>query len=74
MLRKETIATVFSILVFGFVFGQAQDIKFGYINKMGDHPWFVAEVEGAKAKADELGIELLWSKMSSSTPTLPLPA
>jgi L-arabinose transport system substrate-binding protein len=38
----------------------AQDaLKFGYINKMGDHPWFVREVEGAKAKAKELGVELL---------------
>ena len=34
-------------------------LKFGYINKMGDHPWFVREVEGAKAKAKELGVELL---------------
>lgn len=34
----------------------AQDIKIGYINKMGDHPWFVAEVAGAKAKAEELGV------------------
>ncbi len=33
----------------------AEDIKIGYINKMGDHPWFVAEVAGAKAKAEELG-------------------
>lgn len=38
----------------------AQDtVKLGYINKMGDHPWFVREVEGAKAKAAELGVELL---------------
>lgn len=38
----------------------AQDrVKFGYINKMGDHPWFVREVEGAKAKAAELGVDLL---------------
>lgn len=34
-------------------------IKFGYINKMGDHPWFVAEVAGAKAKAQELGAVLM---------------
>lgn len=34
----------------------AEDIKIGYINKMGDHPWFVAEVAGAKAKAEELGV------------------
>ena len=33
----------------------AEDIKIGFINKMGDHPWFVAEVAGAKAKAEELG-------------------
>lgn len=39
---------------------QAQDaVKFGYINKMGDHPWFVSEVAGASAKAQELGAELL---------------
>ncbi|MCF6112145.1 substrate-binding domain-containing protein [Mesorhizobium muleiense] len=39
---------------------QAQEtIKLGYINKMGDHPWFVREVQGAKDKAKELGIELL---------------
>lgn len=39
---------------------QAQDtLKFGFINKMGDHPWFVREVEGAKAKAAELGVDLL---------------
>jgi L-arabinose transport system substrate-binding protein len=34
----------------------AEDIKIGFINKMGDHPWFVAEVAGAKAKAEELGV------------------
>ncbi|WP_442580950.1 substrate-binding domain-containing protein [Mesorhizobium sp. ASY16-5R] len=38
----------------------AQDkMKFGYINKMGDHPWFVREVQGAKDKAAELGVDLL---------------
>jgi L-arabinose transport system substrate-binding protein len=37
----------------------AQDkLKFGYINKMGDHHWFVREVQGAKDKAKELGVEL----------------
>lgn len=41
-----------------FVFAQ-ETLKFGYINKMGDHPWFVREVQGAKDKAMELGIELL---------------
>jgi L-arabinose transport system substrate-binding protein len=39
---------------------QAQDkVKLGYINKMGDHPWFVSEVQGAKDKAAELGDEIL---------------
>jgi L-arabinose transport system substrate-binding protein len=33
------------------------DISIAYINKMGDNPWFVEEVAGAQAKADELGIE-----------------
>ena len=37
----------------------AQEVKLGYINKMGDHPWFVSEVAGAKAKAKELGNQLL---------------
>jgi L-arabinose transport system substrate-binding protein len=39
----------------------AQDggLKFGYINKMGDHPWFVSEVEGARQRAAELGAELM---------------
>ncbi|KAB2869291.1 MAG: substrate-binding domain-containing protein, partial [Bauldia sp.] len=33
----------------------AEDVKIGYINKMGDHPWFVAEVAGAKAAAEAAG-------------------
>ena len=33
----------------------ADDVKIGYINKMGDHPWFVAEVAGAKAAAEAAG-------------------
>lgn len=35
--------------------GQASDITIGYINKMGDHPWFVAEVAGARAAAEAAG-------------------
>lgn len=34
-------------------------IKIGYINKMGDHPWFVEEVAGAAARAEELGAEFV---------------
>lgn len=36
-----------------------EPMKFGFINKMGDHPWFVREVQGAKDKAKELGVVLL---------------
>jgi len=32
-------------------------VSIAYINKMGDNPWFVEEVAGAKAMADKLGIE-----------------
>jgi L-arabinose transport system substrate-binding protein len=32
-------------------------LKIAYLNKMGDNPWFVDEVAGAKAKAQELGID-----------------
>ena len=39
--------------------GFAQDVKIGYINKMGDHPWFVAEVAGAKAEAEKLGADFV---------------
>ncbi|UUP17031.1 substrate-binding domain-containing protein [Nitratireductor thuwali] len=38
---------------------QAEDIKIGYINKMGDHPWFVAEVDGARQKAAEMGADFV---------------
>jgi L-arabinose transport system substrate-binding protein len=37
---------------------QADEIKLGYINKMGEHPWFVAEVGGAKAQAAKDGVKL----------------
>jgi L-arabinose transport system substrate-binding protein len=32
-------------------------VLIAYLNKMGDNPWFVDEVAGAKAVADELGVE-----------------
>ena len=50
--------------------GIAADAKIGYINKMGDHPWFVAEVAGAKAAAEAGGAEFV-SRTCSSTPTSP---
>jgi L-arabinose transport system substrate-binding protein len=37
---------------------RADDVKLGYINKMGDHPWFVAEVAGAKAEAAKDGAKI----------------
>lgn len=37
---------------------RAEDIKLGYINKMGDHPWFVAEVGGAKDEAAKQGVKI----------------
>src|SRR5882757_4639038 len=36
----------------------ADELKLGYINKMGEHPWFVAEVAGAKSAATEAGVKL----------------
>ena len=38
---------------------KADDVKMGYINKMGEHPWFVSEVAGAKAEAGKLGVNLM---------------
>ncbi len=37
----------------------ADDVKMGYINKMGEHPWFVSEVAGAKSEAGKLGVNLM---------------
>ena len=61
----KTIARLFfgaaaaALLATGVAGAQDKPLKFGYINKMGDHPWFVSEVGGAKAKAEELGADLL---------------
>ena len=46
-------------LLLGFTgAARADEVKLGYINKMGEHPWFVAEVAGAKAEAGKLGVNL----------------
>lgn len=42
-----------------------QGIKLGYINKLGDLSWFVAEVQGAKDKAKALGVNLLVQDVQS---------
>lgn len=39
--------------------GAQDDLKIGYINKMGDHPWFVAEVDGAQKAAEAGGAEFV---------------
>lgn len=48
-----------AVAITGFGAIAQEKMKFGYINKMGDHPWFVREVQGAKDKAAELGVDLL---------------
>src|SRR4051794_39686008 len=54
LLLAGAAATVFSAAAI------ADDgVKMGYINKMGEHPWFVAEVGGAKAAASKLGVTLM---------------
>ena len=45
------LALLAPLTIAGFGYAKADDIKMGYINKMGEHPWFVAEVAGAKAEA-----------------------
>ena len=53
-LSKVTALTL-SIAVASAGGATAEDIRIGYINKMGDHPWFVAEVEGASEAAKAAG-------------------
>lgn len=36
---------------------EGETLSVAYLNKMGDNPWFIDEVAGAKARADQLGIE-----------------
>ncbi len=36
---------------------KSDKVSIAYLNKMGDNPWFVEEVAGAKAVADKLGVE-----------------
>lgn len=47
----------FAVLAAGLMSGaaSADEIKIGYINKMGDHSWFVAEVGGARKAAEAAG-------------------
>ena len=62
-MRQKASASVVLALSFGVIVAstaaQADDVKMGYINKMGEHPWFVSEVAGAKAEAGKLGVNLM---------------
>ncbi len=48
----STLALAAAFAITGAITGaaSAQDIKLGYINKMGDHPWFVSEVQGPRTR------------------------
>jgi fructose transport system substrate-binding protein len=54
------VKAVIVTLCFALAFGLAQDaIKVGLITKTETNPFFIKMREGAQAKADELGVELL---------------
>lgn len=56
---KFRMMTALTAVLLAPLAAQAEDVRIGYINKMGDHPWFVAEVAGAKAAAEEGGAEFI---------------
>lgn len=56
-LSLAVLALSTSLVMCGSAF--AAEVKIGYINKMGDHPWFVAEVAGAKAAAEAAGADFV---------------
>jgi L-arabinose transport system substrate-binding protein len=63
-MRQKSSACVVSALSFAGAIASltpanADDVKMGYINKMGEHPWFVSEVAGAKSEAGKLGVNLM---------------
>ena len=55
--QSITMASIMALLT--PMAAQAADLKIGYINKMGDHPWFVAEVAGAAAAAEAGGADFV---------------
>lgn len=57
-MRIKPLAAAIGLAALALSAARADDIKLGYINKMGEHPWFVAEVAGAKAEAKRLGVQL----------------
>jgi fructose transport system substrate-binding protein len=63
--RRKFALTVFLLMVMGLAYAvvSAQDapIKIGLITKTETNPFFVKMREGAQAKAEELGVELLFA-------------
>src|SRR5580692_8101032 len=64
MIRQKSRACVglalsFAVAIAASTLARADDVKMGYINKMGEHPWFVSEVAGAKSEAGKLGVNLM---------------
>lgn len=57
-MKKQLLAGI-ALLGMTAAAGAQDDLKIGYINKMGDHPWFVAEVEGAQKAAEAGGAEFV---------------
>ncbi len=55
---KGTLLTALLLMGAAAAPAYADEVKLGYINKMGEHPWFVAEVGGAKSAAAEAGVKL----------------
>lgn len=55
MTIRNAISTLALALVLP-VSALGNDITIGYINKMGDNPWFVAEVAGAREAARAAGV------------------
>jgi L-arabinose transport system substrate-binding protein len=59
MLRQIISAGVLLLGTAAVALAADAPVKIGYINKMGEHPWFVAEVGGAKAEDEKLGVTYL---------------
>jgi len=54
---KYTLSLCAGLALLGAPALAQEDVHIAYINKLDDAPWFVREVEGAREKATELGIE-----------------
>ncbi len=61
MINRLACMAAVSMLIGGVAYSgaAADELKFGFITKMGDHPWFVREVAGARETAESLGVNML---------------